>query len=341
MTMPENGPAEPSAHAMPDSTPEGLDDLVTPTPEDDTPAWADGDAFAEATEEPGFDAWVQELDREAAETEPGPAEVAEVEAAEVEAAEVEAAEVEAAEVELPPETEPSLEPLPEPVTEPQVVSAWPEPEPELEPQVVSAWPEPEPEPETELEPAVELPAGEEQPLTAGVEAPSAAVAAVRAGGSGWTRLLAAVVAVLVLLGAALGLLAVRSAGAGPLQDDRDHALDAARSAARAVFSYDYRHLAKDFAAGRAVTTGAFRAEYERTTGKLVGDVAPQYKAVVVAEVSSAGVVDAHPGRVLVLAFVNQESTSTLTAAPKITQSRLELTMVERDGHWLIEQIRAF
>lgn len=153
--------------------------------------------------------------------------------------------------------------------------------------------------------------------------------------------LTAVVAVLAVLALVLGVLAWRAAGPGPLQHDRDAALDAARSAARVVFSYDYRHLEQDFAAGRAVTTGEFRKEYERTTGKLVDNVAARYKAVVVADVGAAGVVTASPGRVLVLVYVDQQSASTLTAQPRLTQSRLEMTMVEHGSHWLVEKIRAF
>jgi Mce-associated membrane protein len=90
-----------------------------------------------------------------------------------------------------------------------------------------------------------------------------------------------------------------------------------------------------------VTTGEFRKEYERTTGKLVDDVAARYKAVVVADVGAAGVVTASHGRVLVLVYVDQQSASTLSAQPRLTQSRLEMTMVEHDGRWLVEKIRAF
>ncbi len=51
------------------------------------------------------------------------------------------------------------------------------------------------------------------------------------------------------------------------------ALATARKAATLVFSYDYRKLAKDFAAGRATTTGGFQQEYDRTTKRLVDDFA--------------------------------------------------------------------
>ena len=157
------------------------------------------------------------------------------------------------------------------------------------------------------------------------------------------RRLAPALGLLVLLLAGLATyLAVAAARAGgnPLEDARRVALTSARDQARLVFSYDYRHLDKDFAAARAVTTGGFRDEYDRTTAKLVGDVAPRYKAVVVADVSNAAVETATSTRAVVLVFLNQQSSSSLLKAPKITQSRLEMTLVRRDGDWLVEAVKA-
>jgi Mce-associated membrane protein len=148
----------------------------------------------------------------------------------------------------------------------------------------------------------------------------------------------------VLLAGLTGFLAWRveaTSGGGDVERARADALVASRQAARVVFSYDYRHLAKDFAAGKALITGQFAQEYARTTGKIVDDVAARYKAVVVADVSDAGVVRATSSTVVTLVFLNQESTSTLTSSSKITQSRLEMTMVHRHGRWLVSKIRAF
>ena len=152
--------------------------------------------------------------------------------------------------------------------------------------------------------------------------------------------LAGVVTALALLAGFLTYTVIDTRGAAPVESSRREALDAGRSAARLLFSYDYRHLAKDFAAGRATTTGKFQAEYDKTTSKLVQDVAPRYKAVVSADVSEAAVVRAEDNRVVLLVFVNQSSASTLAANPKITQSRLEMTLVRVGGHWLVRDIKA-
>jgi Mce-associated membrane protein len=334
------------------------EDPTPPRPEDDVPveerswselaedeavAWADEQAFAETADEPALEAWAQEAERAGAYGEPEPEPEPEPVVVPPAVPEVVPGEwLPPAQVPDEPELEPEFVPEleereyePEPEPEPEE-----EPEPELVPELEEE-PEFEPEPEPELEvPELEEPESEPVPSAGEPEAdeePAAAVPGRRRG----VRVLAVLVALLVGVGAALGVLVQRSAGAGPVQHSRDAALDAARTAARVVFSYDYRHLDKDFAAGRAVTTGAFRAEYERTTGKLVKDVAPRYKAVVVADVGAAGVVSAGTDRVVALVFVDQQSASSLQATPKITQSRLEMTMVRRGGHWLVEKIRAF
>ncbi len=209
--------------------------------------------------------------------------------------------------------------------------------------VEQAQPE-EPELAIEQAPPVEEPERVEEPEPPIDEAPPAEEpAAAVPGGRRGLGLLVGAVAVLAVLGIVLLALLFwpKLPWATSLQDDREGALDAARAGARAVFSYDYRHLDKDIAAGKDATTGQFRSEYERTTGKIIKDVAPRYKAVVVADVSDAGVVRAKPGRVTVLAFVDQQSTSSLVSGSKLTQSRLEMTLVKKNGHWLIEDIRAF
>jgi len=159
------------------------------------------------------------------------------------------------------------------------------------------------------------------------------------------RVLVAVLSALVV-----GLLAltawlgfdVRDRKATPaIETSREGALAAGRDAARLIFSYDYRRLAKDFKAAEALTTGEFRKEYANTTKKLVSDVAPRYKAVLLAEVSEVGVVRASEDRVELLTFLNVQSTSTLATNPKITPRRLTMTMERVDGRWLVAKIDAF
>lgn len=121
---------------------------------------------------------------------------------------------------------------------------------------------------------------------------------------------------------------------------RRAALEASRDASRVLFSYDYRELSKDFAAGKAVTTGAFRNQYADTTAKVVTPVATQKKAVVKAEVVSAGVVRASQSTVVTVVFVNQVTTSSLQAGPKVDLSRVRMTLQHVGGRWLVSKVEA-
>ena len=209
--------------------------------------------------------------------------------------------------------------------------------------------------DTEVDEPVDEPVEQDEPETledalvhdSAVEAPPAAEEAEQPGVPATrsaTPVIASLAVLAVLLAALTALLGVTSVGTrggGDVGDARRDALAAARTATRLVFSYDYRHLDKDFAAGKAVTTGKFASDYERTTSKLVDEVAGKYKAVVVADVSDAAVVRASKDRVVTLVFLNQRSTSSLAAGQKITQSRITMVLVRRNGTWLVSEVNAF
>jgi Mce-associated membrane protein len=156
-----------------------------------------------------------------------------------------------------------------------------------------------------------------------------------------TGLRAGLVAVVVAALAVGGVLLVGQRDHGAAQRSGQQALAAARSAAVTVLSYDYRHLDADFAAASALTAQPFTAEYQRTTTKAVRPVATTNAAVVKARVSAAGVVRATPDRVVVLAFVDQTTSSNRLQRPQVDQNRVELSMVRGSGgRWLVAGVRA-
>lgn len=160
-----------------------------------------------------------------------------------------------------------------------------------------------------------------------------------AGLAGWLRL--GLVAVVVAALAVGGVLLVGQRNHDAAQRAGVQALAAARTAAVAVLSYDYRHLDSDFAAAKAYTAQPFTAEYQQTTTKAVRPVATKNAAVVKAVVSAAGVVRAATDRVVVLAFVNQTTSSSRLQRPQVDQNRVELTMVRGSGgRWLVAGVRA-
>lgn len=121
---------------------------------------------------------------------------------------------------------------------------------------------------------------------------------------------------------------------------RASGLTAARDAARVLFSYDYKQLDKDFGAGLALTTGGFHDDYANTTDKVVRPVAQQYQVVVKADVPEAAVVQASPGHVLVIVFVDQTTTRAGADTPKIDQSRIRMGLKRVGGKWLVDRADA-
>jgi Mce-associated membrane protein len=267
-----------------------------------------------------------------------------------------------------PEDEPAWETDVVVDPEPDLVEAWEEPAEDS-----GEEPAPDPEPELQHHPDVPHDAADEAPVLLAAlayqevddrdvlldpvgedyadelaeadyaEEPEHAEAVPVAGRSGgpMVAILSVLVAALLLAGGWLGYLVADNRGQEPVEASRAEALKAGRDAARLVFSYDYRRLDKDFAAASAVTFGKFKTDYESTTKKLVGDVAPRYKAVLLAEVSEAGVITASSNQVQLLVFLDVQSTSTLAATPKVTPRRLKMTMQRVDDRWLVSAVDAF
>lgn len=111
-------------------------------------------------------------------------------------------------------------------------------------------------------------------------------------------------------------------------------LAAADAAAKAIFSYDYRTFDASVANGRSFVTGEFAQEYAQTTAALKASAVSE-QAVVLAEVSAAGVVSAGAERVELLLYLNQYRRNVNTTGEKVDQNRVVLTMVADDGDWKV------
>lgn len=112
------------------------------------------------------------------------------------------------------------------------------------------------------------------------------------------------------------------------------ALSTSMAATQAIFSYDYRRFDASVANGKQFVTGAFAKEYGQTTAALK-PAAEKEQAVVRAEVSAAGVVQAAPQRVEVLLYVNQYRRNVNITGEKVDQNRVVLTLVPADGQWKV------
>jgi Mce-associated membrane protein len=147
--------------------------------------------------------------------------------------------------------------------------------------------------------------------------------------------------------AAIAVFAARSpsgSGAGSLTGTgSDQALAAARAAVQRISSYDYRSIGSDITAAKADTTGRFAAQYAEAAPRLLSE-ARQLKAIVQASVVSDGVVSASAHDVVVLLFVNQATVRELpgqrSPTTRIDQSRVQVTMTEVRGRWLVSALTA-
>jgi Mce-associated membrane protein len=146
--------------------------------------------------------------------------------------------------------------------------------------------------------------------------------------------------VMVLLLVATGVVGYRVRTHAEAEQARTAALAAARAHVADLLSYDYRTLERDFARGRGVITGAFADDYRATTSEVVRPTAERYQAVVKADVVAASTVSAGPDRATVLLFVNQTTTSTRLDGPKVDLNRVRVTLVQRDGTWLVSDLDA-
>jgi len=136
-----------------------------------------------------------------------------------------------------------------------------------------------------------------------------------------------------------GVVTARVADRNAVDQARDAAVGAAVGNVATVLSYDYRHLDQDFAAADRLLSPKFRKKYDSTTAKGVRPLAVRYKTITTADVSAAGVIDVSANRALVLVFVNQTSTNTQLAAPRLDRSRIRVSLVRTGGHWLIDDLQ--
>jgi Mce-associated membrane protein len=157
-------------------------------------------------------------------------------------------------------------------------------------------------------------------------------------------LLAVLVVAAIVLATVVGLRLhdrVQVFNAGP------DASAAAERALTSVLSYDYRHMEADRDRAARFLTPSYRKQYVKNFDDLLtkgpnGSPGPAEKtqAVVTADVLDTAVVDAESGRVRVIVFVNQSSVKA-GGQPTTFQDRVVATMVERDGSWLVDNIKSY
>jgi Mce-associated membrane protein len=148
-----------------------------------------------------------------------------------------------------------------------------------------------------------------------------------------------VVAVAIFVVLAVGLLHYRSKAHSSQETAaaRTQAVKAASTYAVEVGSYQYQHLKQDFAKISDNSTPSYATIYLRQTTAL-SKLLVQYKADSTATILDAGVQSATPSRVVVLVYINQRSSNSLSKKLTNSRSLIKFTLVEHKGRWIIDGI---
>ena len=118
---------------------------------------------------------------------------------------------------------------------------------------------------------------------------------------------------------------------------RGQVTEAAREGTVALLSYAPDTLDKDLATAKSHLTGEFLTYYGQFTEKFVAPASRQRGIKTEASVIRAAVSDMRPERAVVLAFVNQVTTSKERPDPSLATSSVLVTLVKSNGRWLISE----
>lgn len=115
------------------------------------------------------------------------------------------------------------------------------------------------------------------------------------------------------------------------------ATSAAESAAAGLFSYSSASIDDDVVEAKRRLTGVALTDYEKLLNEVILPATKQVNITVKAEIRASAVVRATESRVVVLLFATQ--TSQVPQQPaNVIGSRIEATMVKKDGDWLLAEI---
>ena len=151
-------------------------------------------------------------------------------------------------------------------------------------------------------------------------------------------------AAVLLAGAVYAYIGIAEARSGEdLASAQSDAAAAAGSAAETVFSFRYDQLDDHLKTSKALMTPKFRDEFDKVAPGLT-NLAPQRKIVVEAVTREAAPLgcgdECSESKVKVLVFVDQARLIGDSKQPTVFGNRITLSMVERDGTWLVDDIRA-
>lgn len=153
------------------------------------------------------------------------------------------------------------------------------------------------------------------------------------------RLVVGVIGVLTaaLAVTVLTLVLRTSGGPGDTSGEEAEALATARRSAVSMTSYDHATLDRDFAWVDTAATQSFAQGYRAANEPLRG-VITDLEATARGSVSAAAATAVGPGEVTVVMFVDQQISNASDGSTRSDESRVVMSMVERDGRWLVDDV---
>ncbi len=132
------------------------------------------------------------------------------------------------------------------------------------------------------------------------------------------------------------------AGSG-IVEAHEKAATTAASAGETIFTYQFNQLDDHLRDSKATMTPAFAKKFASISPALQ-ELAPQRKIQVKATVRNAAAIECtsscRADRATVLVFIDQARVADGSEEPTVFGNRIKLMMVERDGRWLVNDIKA-
>jgi hypothetical protein len=132
-------------------------------------------------------------------------------------------------------------------------------------------------------------------------------------------------------------------GDDDLVSSQRQAASAAGTAAETVFSFRYDQLDEHVSASKALMTPKFAKDFDKIAPVLT-ELAPQRKIVVQAETRDAAALncgdECSDTKANILVFIDQARLVGDAKEPTVFANRITISMVKRDGTWLVNNIRA-
>ncbi len=130
---------------------------------------------------------------------------------------------------------------------------------------------------------------------------------------------------------------------GSVVEAHEKAATAAASAGETIFTYQYNQLDEHLRDSKAIMTPSFGKKFESIAPAL-RNLAPQRKIQVKATVRNAAATECgnacRPDRATILVFIDQARVADEADEPTVFGNRIKLEMVDADGSWLVNDIKA-